>query len=607
MQGLFEKEKIRVKSPGSSREFGYLRKWVPIAILIGLVSGVGSIVFYEAIRLSSTYLLGDVGGFFPPSPVGEGGSLGVLSSHIYLIPVITTLGGLLSGILVYGLAPEAEGHGTDAAIDAFHNKKGEIRSRIPLVKLVASAITIGSGGSAGREGPTAQIGAGFGSFLGRRLHLSLKDRRIAVAVGIGAGIGSIFKAPFGGAIMSAEILYMGDFEVETLLPAFIASTVGYSIFASFTGWTPVFGYMHLGAFSDPLDLPFYAVLGILCGLVGIIYVKGFYSTKAVFQGLRIPRFLKPALGGLLVGIIGMFLPQVLGMGYGWLQIAMTGNFILLPIVLIPVIVVVKIVATSLTVGSGGSGGVFAPALVIGGFLGAALWILLDGLFPHFGPVIAAFIIVGMMAFFGGVGKVPVAVILMVSEMTGGLTLLVPSMIATTIAYVITGKTTIYRSQVQSRAESPAHRSEYSTSIMLKLLVKDAMTKKVITVTPNSKVSEIAEILSKNGIKGMPVLDNNSRIVGIVTLTDVLQLHPNQRDTTKVGSIMTKEIVTTKPDDSLYTAFDKMTNNQIGRLPVVEPSSSSKLIGIITREDVWRVYNIEVRSKLEDVKLSGSIN
>ena len=606
MDWRIEKDNNNLKSPRASSEFGYLRKWVPIALLIGLVSGVGSIVFYEAIRLSSTYLLGDVGGFFPPSPVGEGGSLGLLSSHIYLIPVITTIGGLLSGILVYGLAPEAEGHGTDAAIDAFHNKKGEIRSRIPLVKLLASAITIGSGGSAGREGPTAQIGAGFGSFLGKKLHLSLKDRRIAVAVGIGAGIGSIFKAPFGGAILSAEILYIGDFEVETLLPAFIASTVGYSIFASYTGWTPVFGYMNLGAFSNPLDLPFYAVLGILCGLVGIVYIKGFYGIRDLFQRLRMPRFLKPALGGLLVGIIGMFLPQVLGMGYGWLQIAMSGNFVLLPIILIPVIVVVKIIATSLTVGSGGSGGVFAPALMIGGLLGASLWILLDGIFPNFGPVIAAFIIVGMMAFFGGVGKVPVAVILMVSEMTGGFTLLVPSMIATTIAYIVTGKVTIYRSQVQSRAESPAHRSEYSIPLLQKLFVKDAMTKKVITIPPNSKVSEVAEILSKNGIKGMPVLDDNSRLVGIVTLTDVLQLHPDQRATTKVGSIMTKEIITANPGDTLYTAFDKMTNNQIGRLLVVESGRSSKLIGIITREDVWRVYNIEIMSQLEDVKLSGSV-
>ncbi len=249
--------------------------------------------------------------------------------------------------------------------------------------------------------------------------------------------------------------------------------------------------------------------------------------------------------------------------------------------------------------------VFASALVIGGLLGASLWILLDGIFPSFGPVIAAFIIVGMMAFFGGVGKVPVAVILMVSEMTGGFTLLVPSMIATTIAYVITGKVTIYRSQVSSRAKSPAHRGEYSIPLLQKLFVKDAMTKKIITTTPNSTLSEVAEILSENGIKGMPVLDDG-RLVGMVTLTDVLQLHPDQRATTKVGSVMTKEIITTSPDESLYTAFDKMTNNQIGHLPVVELGSSLKLIGIITREDVWRVYNIEIRSNLEEVKLSGSI-
>ena len=428
---------------------------------------------------------------------------------------------------------------------------------------MASAITIGSGGSAGREGPTAQIVAGFGSFLSRRLHLSLHDKRIAVAVGIGSGIGSIFKAPFGGAIMSAEILYMGDFEAETLLPAFIASTVGYSIFASFAGWTPIFDYLNLGAFNDPLALPFYAVLGLVCGLVGIVYVKGFYGTRTLFQRLGMPRFLKPALGGLLVGIIGMFLPQVLGMGYGWLQIAMSGNFDLLPIILIPVIIVVKIVATSLSIGSGGSGGVFAPALVISGLLGAAIWIMLDGLFPNFGPVIAAFVIVGMMAFFGGVGKVPVAVILMVSEMTGGFTLLVPSMIATTIAYIITGKYTIYRSQVQSRAESPAHRSEYSVPLLQKLFVKDAMTKKVITTTPNSPLSEVAEIMAKNGIKGVPVLDDKGKLAGMVTLTDVLQLHPDQRTATKVSSVMTKELVTTNPDESLYDAFDKMTATRLG--------------------------------------------
>ena len=595
-----------MKSPRASRELSYLRKWVPIAILIGTISGVGSILFYEAINLTSTYLLGGVTGFFAPSPIGEGGSLVSVTPMFYLIPIVTTVGGLCSGILVYGLAPEAEGHGTDAAIDAFHNKKGEIRSRIPLVKLVASALTIGSGGSAGREGPTAQIGAGFGSFLGRKLRLSLHDRRIAVAIGIGSGIGSIFKAPFGGAIMSTEILYMGDFEVEALLPAFIASTVGYSIFALFAGWTPLFGYMNQTAFNDPIDLPLYAILGLVCGLVGIVYIRGFYGTRTLFERLRIPRFLKPAVGGFAVGVIGMFLPQVLGTGYGWLQIAMEGNFTLLPILLIPVIIAAKIVATSLSIGSGGSGGVFAPAMMIGGLLGIALWTGINGVLPGFSPAIAAFAIVGMMSFFGGVGKVPVAVILMVSEMTGGLTLLVPSMIATTIAYVITGRNTIYRSQVPSRAESPAHKGEYSIPLLQKLFVKDAMTNRVTTTTPSSLISEVAEMMAKNGIKGVPVLDDNGGLIGIVTVTDILKIHPDRRATVMVSAVMTKELITAFAEESLYSAFDRMTGNQIGRLPVVERGGGMKLIGIISREDVWRVYNIEISSRLEEVKLSGSV-
>ena len=180
------------------------------------------------------------------------------------------------------------------------------------------------------------------------------------------------------------------------------------------------------------------------------------------------------------------------------------------------------------------------------------------------------------------------------------------MIATTIAYVITGKNTIYRSQVQSRIESPAHRSEYSVPLMQKLFVKDAMTKKVITTALNSPLSEVAEIMAKNRIKGTPVLDDDGKLVGMVTLTDVLKTHPDKRAATKVSSVMTKELVTTIPDESLYAAFGKMTNNQIGRLPVVGQGDSIKLIGIITREDVWRVYNIEIMSKLEEVKLSGSI-
>jgi CIC family chloride channel protein len=592
------------KFPRLPSEVSYLRKWVPIAVLIGIISGFGSIIFFQALNLGSTLLLGQVAGYFPPAAAGEGTGSALLSPYPYMIPVVTTLGGLISGIIVFGFAPETEGHGTDSAIDAFHNKKGDIRARVPAVKLLASVFTIGSGGSAGREGPTAQIGAGFGSFLSSALHLNRRDKRIAVAVGIGSGIGSIFKAPFGGAILSAEILYIGDFEVGALFPAFIASTVAYSIFGTFTGWTPIFSFANQTAFSDPIELLLYAVLGIVCGLVGIVYVKGFYGLRDLFQKLSIPNFLKPAIGGLLVGVIGMFLPQILGTGYGWLQIAMNGNFVLLPLVLIPIIIVTKIIATSLSVGSGGSGGVFAPALMMGGLLGATIWFIFSEMLPGFPAAPASFVIVGMMCFFGGVGKVPVAVILMVSEMTGGFTLLVPSMIATAIAYIITGKNTIYKSQVPSRADSPAHRGEYCIPLLQKLYVKDAMTNRVTTVKPEMLLSEIAELMSKNGIKGMPVVDNNGNLIGVVTLTDILQIHPVERTQKTAGDVMTKELIVTYPDEDLSVAFDKMTSNQIGRLPVVDPKNNKKPIGIITRGDIGRVYNVEITASLDENKLSG---
>jgi CIC family chloride channel protein len=587
------------KSIPFSGEINYLRKWIPIAILIGIVSGVGAIVFDQAINFFNALLLGGIAGYSPPTPIGEGGLLPTGILIPYLLPMVPTVGGLLSGLIVFGLAPEAEGHGTDAAIDAFHNKKGEIRSRTPIVKLIASAITIGSGGSAGREGPTAQIGAGFGSFIGKKLHLSLHDRRIALAVGIGAGIGSIFKAPFGGALLAAEILYLGDFEVDALLPAFIASTVGYSIFGFVNGWTPIFGQVNLGPFQDPLNLPLYAILGIACGLVGIAYVISFYRMKDAFTRLKIPNYVKPAIGGLAVGIIGLFFPQILGVGYGWLQLLMSGNFTVVPIFLLPILIGLKIVATSFTIGSGGSGGIFGPALVIGGMLGALMWAILDNLLPSFQPTVAAFVIVAMMAFFGGIGKVPVAMILMASEMTGSYTLLVPSMIATAIAYVITTRHTIYKSQLPSRAQSPAHRGEYSIPLLEQLYVKDAMSNYVLTIYPEQLVSEASDLMKKNSIHGLPVVNRQMELIGIITIQDILQLHPDDRPKKTVATIMTKDPVVTYPDENISYVLEKMTGNQIGRLPVVARSNKKQLIGIVSRQDIWLVYRTGLESRLEE--------
>ena len=327
-----------------------LRKWLAVSVLIGLASGIASIVFFYGLEWVGDLLMNTLAGYAPPLPGGEGVTTVSPVLRPYLIPIITTLGGLLAGLLVFKLAPEAEGHGTDAAINSFHNKNGFIRRRVPLVKMLASAITIGSGGSAGREGPIALVTAGVGSLISDILKLNGRERRIALAIGIGAGVGAIFKAPLGGAILSTEILYRRDFESEALLPSFVASIVGYSVFSSWQGWEPIFNLGQGFSFTHPLELIGYIILGIVCGLVGIMYGRTFYGFRDIFRKIKIPAYLKPALGGFFVGILALFLPQVMGAGYGWIQLAINGDYALLPIGVMLGLIIAKMVATGFTVG-----------------------------------------------------------------------------------------------------------------------------------------------------------------------------------------------------------------------------------------------------------------
>ena len=577
----------KVKNLCDIAHASYTRKWVTLSILIGIAAGLGSIIFYWSLTTATHILLGLGAGYIPPTPTGEGATVFTGVARPWVLPILTAAGGLLSGIIVFRFAPEAEGHGTDAAINAFHNKGGVIRRRVPVVKAVASAITIGSGGSAGREGPTAQIAAGTASALADLFHLSETDRRIAVATGIGAGIGSIFKAPLGGAILSMEVLYRRDFEYEALLPSFIASVVGYSIFASWSGWTPVFGSGIVPPFSRPFELISYAILGIVCGLVGIAYGRSFYYIRDLFKSAGIPNWIKPAIGGLMVGLIGVFLPQVLGTSYGWLQFAINGDFIALPVTVMLAMAVLKILTTGLTIGSGGSGGVFAPGLVIGGMTGGVLWNLLHG-YPTITPSYpSAFVVVGMMALFGGIAKVPLAVILMVSEMTMDYTLLIPSMLACSIAYFVTGDNYIYEKQVEVRAESPAHRHEYSVMLLKALKVKEAMLSNVPIITSVSTIDEVADLLKRYDVHAVPVVDGG-KLMGIVAKLDAVRCIYQDLPEASVKKIMSSKLVVTYPDESLFDAMNKMIVNHISQLPVVERSNPDQLLGMLALDDVTRI-------------------
>jgi CIC family chloride channel protein len=448
--------RTRQWAAASINRAGYLRKWLILGISIGIIAGLGAVVFYVALEYAGRFLLGVLAAYQMPEPAGDGGNPGSPGfTRPWAIPLIAFGGALVSAMLVAKFAPEAEGHGTDSAIEAVHSDPRAIRVRAIVVKTIASALTIGSGGSAGREGPAAQISAGFGSLLTRQLNLSDEDGRVAVSLGIGSGIGAIFGAPLGGAVLAASIVYREDFDYRSLVPGFITSATAYAVFGAFLGFDPMFGHMASDfQFNHPMQLIWFVVLGIVAAGVGLLYAKTFYGTVGLTARLPGNKVIKPAIGGLLVGLMALAIPQVLSSGYGWAQKAGAADTLMaIPLWIVLILPVAKIVATSLSIGSGGSGGIFGPGVVIGGFTGAAIWRLgelvnLPGL-PN-GP--GVFVVVGMMACFGSVAHAPLAVMIMVAEMTSSFSVVPCAMVAVGIAYLLVSRTgvSIYRAQRLNR-------------------------------------------------------------------------------------------------------------------------------------------------------------
>ncbi|HEU4672629.1 MAG TPA: chloride channel protein [Candidatus Limnocylindrales bacterium] len=579
------------------RGASYLRKWVVLGALIGLVSGTGAVIFFEALDLGTRLLLGTIAGWPPATPVGEGGAPIVDPVRPWAVPLVVAAGGLIAGVIVFRLAPEAEGHGTDAAISAFHHGPRGIRGRIPLIKLVASAITIGSGGSGGREGPTAQIGAGFGSFLSRRLDLDARDARIAVAAGMAAGIGAIFRAPLGGAVLGAEIPYRDDVESDALVPSFVASVVAYSIFGAVVGWSPIFGRVSGAAFSDVRQLAYYVVIGAACGLVGRVYITSFYGAGRWFRRLALPREVRPALAGFVVGCIGLLLPGALGTGYGWVQAALSRDVLLsLPLWAVLALPFGKIAATSLSIGSGASGGIFGPGMVIGGLLGASLWRILEPVAPAVPADPSAFVLVAMMALFGSIAHAPLAVILMVAEMSDNLGMLAPAMIAIGVAVVIVGDRSIYASQLRSRAESPAHRFRFALPMLTAIPVADAARPPRLVLRASESVGQARVRLAAEAVPGAPVVDGET-LRGIVTAVG-LAPEPAERRLADVATVAPAITVTDALDDALGTLAD----HHASWAPVVD---DGRLVGVLSARDVMRAYRTALAGNVRRVRGIGA--
>jgi CIC family chloride channel protein len=568
-------------------------RWTVYFIAIGIIAGLGSIVFHYLTQLGVHYFLDAIAGYRPPAPAGEHHLITPTTREFnrWLLLLLPALGGLVSGVLVYTLAPEAEGHGTDAAINAYHNAGGYIRARVPIVKTIASAITLTSGGSGGREGPIAQIGAGFGSFLATKLKLSNRERRIMMAAGVGAGVGSIFRAPLAGALFAAEVLYRDpEFESDVIIPAGISSVVAYCIFCLVFGWGSLFESPDF-VFRNPLELAPYLVLALVLVAVGAMYVKVFYGVIEVFHNLRVPNHIKPAIGGLLTGMIGFFLPHTLAFGYGFAQKALDNE---LTIAFLLTLAFGKILTTSFSIGSGGSGGVFGPSIVIGGALGGVVGQVFHRLAPQVVTEPGAFVIVGMAGFFTSVSNTPISTIIFVSEMTNSYHLLLPSLLVCSVAYLAAKRWTIFHCQPESRLDSPAHAGKFFVDVLQTIKVGDLADKirPVTRIPQNMLFSDFKKTFAETVQHYFPVMDSDQKLIGIFSINDVRSVlfSTEIEPLVVMKDIGTTDIIVTTPSEDLNAVMKKFTIRNIDSLPVVQEDDHRELIGMLSRREVIAFYN-----------------
>ncbi len=604
-----------------------LRRLLLMCMAVGVVAGLGAVAFFVLLEATMALLLGGVAHYHPMQPGLEEALFVVAQGDTpvrWALLLLPALGGLVSGWITFTFAPETEGHGTDAAIEAYHYRDGYVRPRVPFVKAITSAITIGSGGSGGREGPIAQIGAGFASMLGTWLKVTPEERRVLMAAGMAAGVGAIFHAPFAGALFAAEVLYSGpDMEHEVFVPAFVTSIIAYSVFGGVFGFHPLFRTPDY-TFTQPALLLPYALLGLISAGGGWLFVRVFYRVRSFFfTRLKGPLFLRPALGGLVVGLIGFFLPEALATGYGAVQACFnqdagigrtilelpTGagfvdlfpasmSLVLVAAVFLTLIAVAKILTTAFSIGSGGSGGVFGPAVVIGGALGGATGLVMSHVFPGLDIMPGAFALVGMAGFFAGAANTPISTIIMVSEMTGNYDLLVPAMLVCIVAFMASRRWTLYEKQLPTRLDAPSKIGYMARAILRRITVRDVMDvcgrRRLRTVPPDAPFATLEHLHWDSDQESYPVVDGQGHLVGVVEDEDVRHFIP-ERDVSEllIASDMQHTAPVVTPDQTILVAVNLMATHDAEEVIVVDRDDPETPVGVLSRGDILDAYNQQV--------------
>ena len=575
--------------------------FIGTALIVGLGTGLGAVAFRYLIQ-GVEWVGYD---WFPVITAGWG------KAYVLIIPAI---GGLIVGPLVYFFAREAKGHGVPEVMEAVALRGGRIRPIVAVVKSLASAISIGSGGSVGREGPIVQIGSALGSSLGQKLGLSDDRIRNLVACGAAGGIAATFNAPIAGVVFALEII-LGEFSVKyfssVVVSAVTASVIGRAVF----GDIPAFHIPIDYGINSLWEFAFYPVLGLAAAIVGAGFVYLLYWSEDVFDNWKsVPEWVQPAIGGVLLGVVALSypaltgitwdrMPQVYNVGYEIIESALA-NQLALGAVLI--LLVLKMIVTSLTLGSGGSGGVFAPALFMGAMFGTAFELVVNMLSPGVAAPPGAYALVGMAALFAATAHAPLTAVLILFELTGDYKIMLPLMFTVVIATLFAQKLlkgeSIYSLKLTRRGVRIQHGRD--VDVLQGVLVNEVMTRDIHTITKDVNLKGLSRVFNKTRHHGIAILDGQGKLWGMVTISDLEYAIHNGKalSITTVGEIGTpyEKLSMIYPDESIGDALNKMSRRGFGRLPVISRDDSRHLLGLVQRRDIVESYQL-ARTKRAEIQ------
>ena len=557
---------------------------VAMGILVGVAGGYGAVGFRYLINFIQSIAYGS------PAELLDV----VRSIPWYMRIAIPALGGLIVGPIVYFFAREAKGHGVPEVMYAVALKQGIIRKRIVLIKALVSAVCIGTGGSVGREGPIVQIGSAVGSTLGQLFNVSANRMRTLVGCGAAAGIAATFNAPIAGSIFAIEII-LGEFEIASFSPIIISAVSATAISRHYLGDVPAF-ILPEYILHSPLEFPLYAILGVFCALVAVGFTLFLYRAEDAWDSVKFPEYLKAVLGGLMMGTMGLVFPQILGVGYGAIDLAL---MVKLSWWFMALLVLLKILATSITIGSGGSGGIFAPSLFMGAMAGGAFGAVAQYFFPSVAASAGAYAVVGMGAVVAATTHGPLQAILIIYEMTGNYKIILPLMITCIISCLVARRLcseSIYTFKLIRRGINI--RGGKEVNILSSMPVKNVMYHTVEIVPESLHLRDFAERLPQSRSNNFVVVNDKEEITGVLTFLDYYDnlFREKINDRMVVKDIMTSDVVTVTIEDNLATALEKITAKDFSILPVVSPDDPLKMLGILTRRDILEAYDQAVIKK-----------